>query len=218
MPDPALPLHPMAPIIVPCACKGKLCGQPLKQRCRYVRLCFYQCYNTEMQEHVWNVIPSIIYIVWASSVIWVQINVFQNEVFLPAKPRSKAFISIADADCYPNLAYDAGGYPPCNNQLCVAGGTPRRAASRRVAPAPTGASPSTPHRLAPSHARCVPPPQPLQRLDEHVGCVLLCLRRLHDAALRRGRVVVWRHWAGAGLECELAQAGGCQCEPVRRRR
>ena len=119
MPDFYAPTDPMAPMITPCSCQGKLCGKPMRQRCKYARLCFYQCYNIEMQEHVWNVIPSIIYIFWTTSVIWVQFNVYQQEVFLRAKIRGKATIEIASADCFPNVAYPADGFPPCNNPLCV---------------------------------------------------------------------------------------------------
>jgi hypothetical protein len=66
-----------------------------------------------LQEHVWNVIPSFIYIFAAGASVWLQLNPLPPP-FVSPLPALNDTLWVPGATCYPNVPYDVD-VPPCGN-------------------------------------------------------------------------------------------------------
>lgn len=88
--------------------EGRVCA-------RHAWLCFRgsSCRNVEMQEHVWNVIPSVIYITAALVSVYLQAFTANPPTVVPL-PLFNDSIAVPGGECYPNVPYAAAG-PPCAN-------------------------------------------------------------------------------------------------------
>ena len=91
--------------------EGRVCA-------RHAWLCFRRnsCRNVEMQEHVWNVIPSLVYVTAAVVSVYLQTFIAHPPSVAPL-PTINDTYAVPAATCYPNVAYalmsDSG--PPCTN-------------------------------------------------------------------------------------------------------